>query len=146
MMVEIRYEDGRMLYIRQHPLAFTIYISSVMASLLLLALPLENNSALANFLTSRFLETAWILLYGLGGWLGVTGMWRLKARREAVGCLLLSWVWLVDGYAIFVERGAGAAVLQTLILAVSVGFAIRAVVIYREARWQQRQLGERDGP
>jgi len=130
--VRIRHEDRRWLYIRQHPLAITVYVFSLLSALVLVLFSdLDNTSALVDFLP-KWLEQLWIFMYGLGGLMGAMGAWRLRARQEAVGAVMLGWVWLVDAWAIFIERGQGAVFVQSVLVATSVGLIIRAVIIYRD--------------
>lgn len=121
--------DWRRLYVLQHPLAATLALGAVLATLVLALMPaVLADTAIGTQLPGP-LEYLWLAAWGGGGALVLLGYWRLEARFEVPG-LILSSVAYID-YVLALAGAHGKVGLIGIIIVglVGGGMAGRAAVI-----------------
>lgn len=135
-------------YLYDHPLLFVLALSSTITALVFLLVPGTMSQSIIGVLFLRsevatILGTVWTIAMLFGGLSIAYGIVRMRPDVEGMGLVLMSTVFLV---ATLAEVVAGASQIQPLatgaFMGLTVGHALRAVVIVRTLAEAQKALGD----
>lgn len=130
--IRVRRSDIKRIYLKDHPLAFTLGLIAVLSSLAYLFFPHVGNESALVVSTSSFVQHAWFILCGIGGAALAAGIYYLKPNWETLGLVLLSVCMFVNFYAIVDVRGAGAGFNSFINLGAAIGFGTRALFVLQD--------------
>jgi len=119
---------------RRHPAAVLLAFSALITGTVLTAVP---ESVLPGvFLLDQYVahvnDVLWPLMYGLGGWAGLLGIWFGKPQIEAAGFTLLAFSLAFYIFVFVAVLGASTTLIPvTVLAAAALGAGLHALSIVR---------------
>lgn len=138
----VRVQDWRRLYILQHPLAVTVALGGTIAAAYFAVMPGVFNQTAIGQAYPLSVEIGWLLAYGIGGALSLSGYWTLRSHFEAPGLVLQSTAYAAYAIALLTQRPSSGAIGVVMASLLAGGLGARALVILTRPEvmpWDQRR-------
>lgn len=138
----VRAGDDRRTYALDHPFLLSIAALAAISGAAYLVFPDVLSQSVIGQVLPLGLERVWALAYAVGGIFVIAGFYRLDARPEVLGLMVLAGCYLAYSYAVFAWHGVAPGVVSgSVFIGLSAGCALRAYVLRFEperAPWRRR--------